>query len=80
MAHSPDDRDRHLPPIALRDDGVMAVLPLFQINLVVADMPGALAFYRRLGWEIATPMPEHASARMPSGLSVEFDTAEFAAQ
>lgn len=51
-----------------------------QLNLIVRDMDAAVSFYRRLGWSIETPTPEHARAVLPNGLRVEFDTPEFAAK
>ncbi|MBO0836615.1 MAG: VOC family protein [Actinobacteria bacterium] len=55
--------------------------PLFaQLNLVVADLPASLDFYRRLGLTpTATPDAAHAEASLPGGLTIEWDTAEFAA-
>ncbi len=52
---------------------------LDQINLVVSDMAATLGFYRRLGWTIETPVPEHAVAELPNGVRVEFDRVDFAA-
>ncbi len=54
---------------------------LHMVNVIVADMPASLDFYRRLG--IAVPAGEDAAAahvqlRMPGGLSLELDTAESA--
>jgi uncharacterized glyoxalase superfamily protein PhnB len=49
-----------------------------QINVVVRDMTAAVSFYRRLGWTIETPMPEHSRTVLPNGLRIEFDTREFA--
>ena len=51
------------------------------LNLVVDDMSASLDFYRRLG--IAAPHAEdaagpHVQLRMPSGFSLELDTAESA--
>jgi uncharacterized glyoxalase superfamily protein PhnB len=59
-----------------------AARPAFsQLNLVVSDMGAALAFYRRLGLSVeASPDAVHASASLPGGLLIEWDTAEFAAQ
>lgn len=59
----------------------MAIGPVVvsQVNLIVSDMAAAVSFYRRLGWTIETPTPEHSRAVLPSGLRVEFDTPEFAA-
>jgi uncharacterized glyoxalase superfamily protein PhnB len=47
-----------------------------QINVVVRDMAAAVSFYRRLGWMIETPMPEHSRTVLPNGLRIEFDTRE----
>jgi catechol 2,3-dioxygenase-like lactoylglutathione lyase family enzyme len=52
---------------------------LSQVNLVVGDMAATLAFYRRLGWPIETPTPDHAVAELPDGMRVEFDSRDFAA-
>jgi predicted enzyme related to lactoylglutathione lyase len=49
----------------------------FQINIVVADMDRALAFYRLLGWEPRVTGP-HASLSFDNGFTVDFDTQEFA--
>ncbi len=51
------------------------------LNVVVADMPASLDFYRRLG--IAVPGGEvaaggHVQLRTPGGFSLELDTAESA--
>ena len=51
------------------------------LNLVVTDMAASLDFYRRLG--IAVPQGQdpagaHVQLRMPSGFSLELDTAESA--
>jgi uncharacterized glyoxalase superfamily protein PhnB len=51
-----------------------------QLNLVVRDVNAALAFYRRLGLEPnVSPGGVHAQANLPGGLSIEWDSAEFAA-
>lgn len=50
-----------------------------QINIIVADMAASLAFYRLLGLTIDLPMPDHASARLPNGFRLEFDTPASAA-
>lgn len=56
----------------------MAQAPVLrQINVVVSDMAATLAFYRRLGWSIETPTPEHAVADLPGGVRVEFDSVDF---
>jgi catechol 2,3-dioxygenase-like lactoylglutathione lyase family enzyme len=52
---------------------------LRQLNLVVADMPASLDFYRRLG--VAVPDGEdeagpHVELSMPGGLTLELDTGE----
>jgi catechol 2,3-dioxygenase-like lactoylglutathione lyase family enzyme len=52
---------------------------LHMVNLVVSDMTASLDFYRRLG--IAVPeggdaAGAHVQLRMPSGFSLELDTAE----
>jgi uncharacterized glyoxalase superfamily protein PhnB len=54
--------------------------PLFaQLNIVVADMTATLAFYQRLGLTPnGTPDGAHAEASLPGGLSIEWDTADFA--
>jgi catechol 2,3-dioxygenase-like lactoylglutathione lyase family enzyme len=54
---------------------------LHMLNLVVRDMPASLDFYRRLG--VAVPEDDdaagaHVQLRMPSGFSLELDTAESA--
>jgi catechol 2,3-dioxygenase-like lactoylglutathione lyase family enzyme len=54
---------------------------LHMLNLVVADMPAALEFYRRLG--VDAPAGEagsasHVQLKMPGGFSLELDTAESA--
>jgi catechol 2,3-dioxygenase-like lactoylglutathione lyase family enzyme len=48
------------------------------VGIVVADMPRALAFYRRLGLEIpadADTAP-HAEVPLPNGMRLAFDTVE----
>ncbi len=54
--------------------------PVFaQLNIVVADMTASLAFYERLGLAPSgTPDGAHAEASLPGGLSIEWDSAEFA--
>lgn len=52
---------------------------LHMLNLVVTDMTASLDFYRRLG--VAVPEGQeaagaHVQLRMPSGFSLELDTAE----
>lgn len=54
---------------------------LHMLNVVVRDMAAAVEFYRRLG--VAVPddadlAGDHAQLRMPSGFSLELDTAESA--
>jgi catechol 2,3-dioxygenase-like lactoylglutathione lyase family enzyme len=48
------------------------------IGLVVADMARALAFYRRLGLDIATDADaeDHVEATLPGGLRLAWDTVE----
>ena len=57
---------------------------LNQINLIVQDMEAALAFYRRLGLTIGDTDPawemHHRSAVMANGISLDFDSVEFASQ
>ncbi|KRD42883.1 hypothetical protein ASE38_00880 [Cellulomonas sp. Root930] len=43
-----------------------------QINLVVADVARAGAFYRDLGWDVVDPVDPHAEIRF-KGLKVELD-------
>ena len=55
---------------------------LHMLNVVVGDMAASLDFYRRLG--VAVPADaedaggQHVQLRMPSGFSLELDTAESA--
>jgi catechol 2,3-dioxygenase-like lactoylglutathione lyase family enzyme len=50
-----------------------------QLNVVVADMATSLDFYRRLGLDPkADDEGVHASASLPGGHLIEWDTAEFA--
>ena len=66
-----------LPWEARRFDSPPSML-LDQINLVVQDMNAACAFYRRLGLAInVAPDGRHASAELPNGVTVEFDTTDF---
>ncbi len=52
-----------------------------QLNLLVADMHAALAFYRLLGLSPdEVPDGSHAEAGLPGGLTIEWDTAESAAR
>ena len=57
---------------------------LDQVNVVVRDMDAAVAFYRRLGVEIADTAPQwerhHRSAVLPDGIDLDIDTTAFAAQ
>jgi catechol 2,3-dioxygenase-like lactoylglutathione lyase family enzyme len=49
--------------------------------MVVGDMEATVAFYRRLGLTVeVAPGGAHAAARMPNGLSLEFDTHDFVPQ
>jgi catechol 2,3-dioxygenase-like lactoylglutathione lyase family enzyme len=62
---------------------MMAGLPVLnQFNLVVNDMTGTVAFYRRLGLTIPDTPPEwsshHRTASMPDGVDLDFDSTEFA--
>lgn len=56
---------------------------LDQVNVVVRDMDAAVAFYRRLGVEIADTAPQwerhHRSAVLPDGIDLDIDTCAFAA-
>ena len=64
----------------------MATPVLDQVNLVVSDIEAAVAFYRRLGVEIADSPPpwdrHHVSAVAPEGsaLDLDIDSDEFAAK
>jgi catechol 2,3-dioxygenase-like lactoylglutathione lyase family enzyme len=55
---------------------------LDQLNLVVSDIQATVTFYRRLGLDIPDTDPEfqdhHRSARLPGGIDLDFDSAEFA--
>jgi catechol 2,3-dioxygenase-like lactoylglutathione lyase family enzyme len=55
---------------------------LDQMNLVVSDMEATVTFYRRLGLEILETdtafQAHHRSARLPGGIDLDFDSAEFA--
>lgn len=54
-----------------------APLVLNSVYLVVADLPGAIAFYRRLGLDLAEePGPHFARAVAGGGVMLEFGTAE----
>jgi catechol 2,3-dioxygenase-like lactoylglutathione lyase family enzyme len=54
------------------------------INLVVRDMHAMVAFYRRLGLEVADAPPpwdrHHRTASAPEGVDFDLDSAEFAVQ
>jgi catechol 2,3-dioxygenase-like lactoylglutathione lyase family enzyme len=56
--------------------------PVFaQVNLVVADMAAAVAFYRRLGLAIDDSRPfsaHHIDVPMPGGVVLELDSVAFA--
>lgn len=55
---------------------------LDQLSLVVSDMEASVTFYRRLGLDIPDTDPafqaHHRSARLPGGVDLDFDSAEFA--
>jgi catechol 2,3-dioxygenase-like lactoylglutathione lyase family enzyme len=54
---------------------------LDQVNLVVRDMPATVDFYRRLGLTLPDQGPwnaYHRSAEVPTGLDLDFDSADFA--
>ena len=58
---------------------------LNQLNLIVRDVPAALAFYRRLGLDIEEAShPDwarhHATVTMANGMRLELDSLEFATQ
>ena len=48
------------------------------LNLVVSDMAASLDFYRRLGVITPDEPGSHLQLRMPSGFSLELDTADSA--
>lgn len=52
---------------------------LNSIDIIVADMEAAMAFYARLGVEFKPDphSPEHAHCDLPNGLSVMLDTVGF---
>jgi catechol 2,3-dioxygenase-like lactoylglutathione lyase family enzyme len=56
---------------------------LDQVNLIVGNMEAMVAFYRRLGLDVADPEPpwdrHHRSARVDGGLDLDFDSEEFGA-
>ena len=65
----------------------MADVRFDQINLVVDDMEAAVAFYRAIGFAIDDLAPEwqewaphHRTVTSPEGLSVDLDSAAFAAE
>ena len=54
---------------------------LHMLNVVVRDMAASVEFYRRLGVAVPADLDgagDHAQLRMPSGFSLELDTAESA--
>jgi len=53
---------------------------LHMLNLVVSDMAASIDFYRRLGVAVpeAPAADAHVQLRMPSGFSLELDTADSA--
>lgn len=52
-----------------------------QLNLVVRNMTATVEFYRELGLPVmAATGAEHVSVELPNGLSLEFDTIDFARQ
>jgi hypothetical protein len=54
---------------------------LHMLNVVVADMAASMEFYRRVGVSVpegVDPSGPHVQLRMPSGFSLELDTAESA--
>jgi catechol 2,3-dioxygenase-like lactoylglutathione lyase family enzyme len=58
-----------------------AVPDLHMLNVVVSDMTASLDFYRRIGVpvpDVGDPSGAHVQLRMPSGFSLELDTAESA--
>jgi len=62
-----------------------ARLVVGQLNLIASDLAATIAFYRLLGLtveEIDLPgwRPHHASATMPDGFRLEFDSSAFARQ
>jgi catechol 2,3-dioxygenase-like lactoylglutathione lyase family enzyme len=51
---------------------------LSQLNLAVRDMDATIAFYRGLGINVeAEPGAEHVAFTLPSGLTIEWDQADF---
>lgn len=56
-------------------------LAFSQINLPVRDMNTAIAFYRRLGLAVTVDAAaQHASATMPNGMRIEWDSTDFVPQ
>ena len=57
---------------------------LDQVNVVVRDMDASVAFYRRLGVEIADTEPQwerqHRSAVLPEGAALDLDATAFASR
>jgi len=57
---------------------------LDQVNVVTRDMDASVAFYRRLGVEIADTEPQwerqHRSAVLPEGVALDIDATAFASQ
>lgn len=52
-----------------------------QVNLIVRDMGATVAFYRRLGLEIAAEAGAfHVAVKLPTGVLLEFDSTEFVPQ
>jgi catechol 2,3-dioxygenase-like lactoylglutathione lyase family enzyme len=52
-----------------------------QLNLVVGDIDAAAAFYRRLGLPVTVAADGyHASAALPNGMLIEWDSTEFVPQ
>ena len=52
-----------------------------QLNIIVRDVDATVAFYRRVGLIIeAEPGSPHVEVALPNGMTIEFDSAEFAGQ
>lgn len=51
------------------------------IDIVVADMAAAIAFYERLGldFKVDSQMPDHAGCDLPNGVHMMLDTEKFVA-